>query len=337
MLEMGETVDGIAEKTGFSKPTVYSRLNIAKLDKRVLKEKQEDETFQLTLTTLKALEKLDDIKSRNTVLKQARTSQDLIQQVEIKVREKKRREKCERLVEQLETLGISKAPERVSCEIYYPHKWNVLQTISLINPIPEKIEIKPLEKGTHYYAGYSDIKIIKKVKKSASEKKFDEKKKDCSRKKKELEEIFKQMELERNDFIHDLAAGKFGKVKDSLENVSELWEFVLDSNVWISLRDGEAFVGGKLSHTQTREERERNRAKFKEWSICIQIMAMAVEDSKRMPYLNNDGSQNPVAIEKLKKFYKILEKYGLFLHNPVYIKVLDGTHELYSLQKNSAQ
>ena len=39
MLDLGETEDSIAEKTGFSKRTIRRRLNIAKLDQNVLKEK----------------------------------------------------------------------------------------------------------------------------------------------------------------------------------------------------------------------------------------------------------------------------------------------------------
>lgn len=38
MLDLGETEDTIAEKTGFSKKTIRHRLNIAKLDSKTLME-----------------------------------------------------------------------------------------------------------------------------------------------------------------------------------------------------------------------------------------------------------------------------------------------------------
>ena len=38
-LDLGETEDTIAEKTGFSKKTIRHRLNIAKLDSKTLMEK----------------------------------------------------------------------------------------------------------------------------------------------------------------------------------------------------------------------------------------------------------------------------------------------------------
>lgn len=40
MLDLGDTEDQIAEKTGFSKSTIKHRLNIAKLDQDILKEKR---------------------------------------------------------------------------------------------------------------------------------------------------------------------------------------------------------------------------------------------------------------------------------------------------------
>ena len=40
MLDLGETEDSIAEKTGFSKTTIRHRLNIAKLDQKELKKKE---------------------------------------------------------------------------------------------------------------------------------------------------------------------------------------------------------------------------------------------------------------------------------------------------------
>ena len=43
MLDLGDTEDQIAEKTGFSKSTIKHRLNIAKLDQDVLKEKEQND------------------------------------------------------------------------------------------------------------------------------------------------------------------------------------------------------------------------------------------------------------------------------------------------------
>lgn len=90
-LDLGETVDTLSEKTGFKKTTIYHRLNIAKLDQKVLKEKEEDEGFQLTLTDLIELEKIEDIETRNRILDHARTSNDLRFQAQQDVKDSRQR------------------------------------------------------------------------------------------------------------------------------------------------------------------------------------------------------------------------------------------------------
>ena len=78
MLDLGETESSIAEKTGFSKTTIRHRLNLAKLDQNELKEKSQDESFQLSITDLYSLERVKNIETRNKILKEATNSSDLI-------------------------------------------------------------------------------------------------------------------------------------------------------------------------------------------------------------------------------------------------------------------
>ncbi len=65
MLDLGDTVEQIAEKSGFSKGTVRKRLEIAKLDKKTLKKVS---SRQLSLADFDELAKLEDIEARNKVL-----------------------------------------------------------------------------------------------------------------------------------------------------------------------------------------------------------------------------------------------------------------------------
>lgn len=55
MLDLGETEDTIAEKTGFSKKTIRHRLNIAKLDSKTLMEKERQENMKLYVAMMKKL------------------------------------------------------------------------------------------------------------------------------------------------------------------------------------------------------------------------------------------------------------------------------------------
>lgn len=65
MLDMGDSIDEIAEKSGFSKTTVRKRLEIAKLDSKTLKKVS---SRQLTLADFDELAKIDDIEVRNKLL-----------------------------------------------------------------------------------------------------------------------------------------------------------------------------------------------------------------------------------------------------------------------------
>ena len=65
MLDLGDTVEQIAEKSGFSKGTVRKRLEIAKLDEKTVKKVS---SRQLSLADFDELAKLEDIEARNKVL-----------------------------------------------------------------------------------------------------------------------------------------------------------------------------------------------------------------------------------------------------------------------------
>ncbi|NSF20401.1 ParB/RepB/Spo0J family partition protein, partial [Coprococcus comes] len=66
MLDLGDTEEQIAEKTGFSRTTVHRRLEIAKLDRDLVKEKtDENGAYQLNLKDLAQLSRIEDVETRN--------------------------------------------------------------------------------------------------------------------------------------------------------------------------------------------------------------------------------------------------------------------------------
>lgn len=66
MLDLGETQKSIAEKTGFSPATVSQRLQLIKLDQSLLEKAS---AKQISIVDLNKLNKIDDIKKRNLLLK----------------------------------------------------------------------------------------------------------------------------------------------------------------------------------------------------------------------------------------------------------------------------
>lgn len=93
MMDLGDTVETIAEKTGFSKATVKHRLAINELDPEALKEARE--YFQPTLNDFIALEKVKDVDKKNEILRDAESSRDIQEQVKDYLDELKEQENFE--------------------------------------------------------------------------------------------------------------------------------------------------------------------------------------------------------------------------------------------------
>ena len=68
LLDLGDTIETIAEKTGFSKTTVRRRAKLMELDQDLLKQASDGEQ-QLTMSDIDDLNKIEDVKKRNAVLK----------------------------------------------------------------------------------------------------------------------------------------------------------------------------------------------------------------------------------------------------------------------------
>ena len=75
MLDLGDTIETISQKTGFSKATVKHRLAINELDPDALNEAKK--FFEPTISDFIALEKVKDVEKRNEILNDAENSADL--------------------------------------------------------------------------------------------------------------------------------------------------------------------------------------------------------------------------------------------------------------------
>lgn len=73
MLDLGSTVEEIAEKSGFSKATVRRRVKMMELDQEVLKKVSSER--QLSLSDFDKLAQIEDVKARNKCLDEIGTSQ----------------------------------------------------------------------------------------------------------------------------------------------------------------------------------------------------------------------------------------------------------------------
>ena len=80
MLDLGDTVETIADKTGFSEKTIKARLEINKLDEETLGEASE--RFQLSIADFMNLSKIKDVEKRNEILESVDSSKNLAYEVD---------------------------------------------------------------------------------------------------------------------------------------------------------------------------------------------------------------------------------------------------------------
>lgn len=326
MLDLGETEESIAEKTGFSKTTIRRRLNIAKLDQEVLKEKQDDGNFQMTLTDLYELEKVADIETRNKILSEAKSSRDIVWKAQNAVETAKREETAKKIIEMLGEVEIELAPEGAEL---YSGKWERVHTYNLEAGVPEKIEVKA-KNGTKlfYMKQWREVIIVKKAEKK-KETAADLAKKESDRKKKEIKAIVKEMEARRRDFIENIISGKIAAIKDEAGLKDEVWKALvtLGSSVYeYSMRE---FYTDRNDCELTAEEKQKVTEKIREQSVLHQMLIVMHRAMKMTGDIVEYGGQfSKEHAEKLMAGYAILEKYGWSFEGEE-VQIMDGTHELY--------
>ncbi len=104
MMDLGETVESISEKTGFSKKTVKHRLEMAKLNAKTLKDVSER---QVSMADFDKLAKIKDIKKRNEVLEKIGTA-NFDSAVEVAMRAELIAERLPSFIQKVEALSAKK-------------------------------------------------------------------------------------------------------------------------------------------------------------------------------------------------------------------------------------
>lgn len=150
MLDLGDTEEQIAEKTGFSRTTVRRRLEIAKLDPDLVKEKtDENGAYQLTLKDLAELSRIEDIETRNRILKDATDSRQIQWKVSAEIKNAEKESNKKIIIELLTAAGIKKATKEIERK-RYTEEVKDKKSIPLDKEPPEELNIH----GTNLFWNY---------------------------------------------------------------------------------------------------------------------------------------------------------------------------------------
>lgn len=331
VLDLGETEEGLAEKTGFSKTTIRRRLNIAKLNQDELQKKEQRDGFQLSLTDLYELEKIKSVSKRNEILKRAENSREITASVRREVAEEKRNMVAKKLIKLLEKKGIEVAPEGTSGEMY-TNKWETIKTYNLNEDAPKLVDVAPENKEKLYYIKYwSELKVIRKAKKVKKEQTPEEKKKaEKDSRKKKVKVIAKSMAADRRNFILDIIAGKVEPLKDEEKMCLMCWKIIRDTSLWASNSSFVRFLTGKASHELTEEEQKEALEQVEELNVAEQTLIATYCATEEKEFTDWNGDFNKKTGSILEMFYEALGYYGFSYASNDEANIVNGTHELYT-------
>ena len=325
MLDLGDTVEDIANKTGFSESTVRHRVNIAKLDKSTLKEKNDDEGFQLTLKDLYELEKIKSVEKRNEILRASYSSADLAARARSAVADEKRKAKETAIIEKLEAAGIKKAPKEAENGIW-TGSWKTVAECDLNKD--DDIDIPDTE-GKYWITQYQRIRIVEKVikKQTRAEERREKEEKERKARKKELKEITRVSTERRKQLILDIIAGKAAKPNEELVK-NMCWVLLVEMGE-VYKRKFAIFFTEKYDWECNDEEKAEANEKIQKLSIMEQMLILLhMRMSEKEPWdysLRYNKEDGGILLE----CYRIFKMFGWFFDTEQEEQVLYGTHQYY--------
>lgn len=333
MLDLGETEEGISEKTGFSKTTVKHRLNIAKLNQKVLQEKEKDESFQLSLKDLYELEKIPDVKTRDKILKESTSSNNLAQKARSASEEIKRKEREKAYIKLCKAEGIKPAPEGAERE-QYGGKWEKVKEFELDKDVKDKLGCKTqaAKEELFYVVWWRTFTIIKKKGKEKRElSEYELKQKAQDKRKRQIKAMQKEMSAERTDFIKLAIEQKFKPEGEKQEVVMELlFGIMVQCGSWMNEQVMLKFITGETSlYDKTDEEKaayEKQRDTIGLLHKMVIYAANGVADKDIAEWNANYHKGNG---ELVMRFDEILSLFGFSYSKEEYYKLAEGTHDLF--------
>ena len=325
MMDLGETVAGISDKTGFSDSTIRKRLNLAKLDQDKL---QESYLRGGTLMDYTKLEQLKDDKAKNEVLEYIGTN-NFNWQLERAINEQEKPERKKKLLEFLDTFAKKiKTASEIKGGASYETCFHGYQ---LNNGYKKP---KDASKAEYFYTVDTyGANLYKKVPK-ADKKELSSKEKDYNRREAELKKLSKQAYELRYEFVKSFSAGR--------KFIKEINEFVFQRLLEYGYPEPSKMfeiLGVESSDTKDMDyeaqELRRNllAAKYKEAPECslFKVAYARMNDSSNKGYFYTRKWESSISYEKnrdLNIIYDILVDLGYEMSDEEK-QLRDGSHELF--------
>ena len=329
MLDLGETVESVATKTGFSESTVRHRVEIAKLNPELVRQRAEHPYYQFSLTDYMKLEQVDDISVREEILKDATDGRDIEWKIARAKQEKQEKETKTVLESALKTKRIRKAKpgERWRSVTETVKQFDLQKEAPKDLDLPEGIDYCYETSGSFLYVLH--IKQPVKAEETESEKRAKEREK----KRKKTRELQKVWERQRQTFVKDLAAGHYTMPKkDELREIEEeIWKEIIRRDTWVtvSLQYIAEYLMEKAWYES--DEKEKTARKLQARDLKPALQKLIVLDRSFSVRTGTDAENlvdyevelKKELAEQTKNLYGLLERFG-FQTDPEVYRLLDG-------------
>ena len=337
MFDLGETIQTISQRTGFSETTVRRRLNIAQLDSETL-QKAHDE-WQISLDDLRELEKVKNVRKRNELLKKSHSSSVLKNYIINELRDEKVKI-CKAAIDKLmKSAGIPFDAEARNI-IWDYSKVETIKKYDLTDDPPKKLSFK-VEDGLVYTLAYQTLYVLRKKKKEkkplTEEKKKQQKiKSDC----KQVFEITKEIVKEMRYFLEQLIKEKSSGLMSGGHFCSDrelrfAWDILMDIYGTAGLNYFAGIFTDKSFYILNEEEKEDIKRKLRRVPVALQIAHAAVHklEISRSIIESYSGHYDKSAAKGYNDLYNLLHGWGFRFpedREQEFEDVLEGESKLYT-------
>lgn len=334
MIDLGNTIESLTEKTGFSESTIRHRLKIAELNIDVLREREEDPNLQLSLTDLYELEKIKSLETRNSVLGAAISGEDLRRRARNAAAQEKVDEAFERCAAIMQQAGLKPAEKNVrSWDGDLDRVWSdELNNPQLIRLLKDKLEELDPETKYIYLRDYGRLFIMTKKKPQKYEMTEEQKRrKELAKRRKAFIEIQKAYDRRRHDFILKELQGSKLTEEQKHEIMTRAIEILLRYGQGTSITAAEtaAYVE-EIERWKVTDEQKEAALNMEPWVVILAAADydMSLYSGMYRVLIGYNVEINAKMTEGIMEIYNLLIKYGYEME-PEEKAILDGTHELY--------
>lgn len=346
LLDLGQSEDDIAGRTGLSKTTIRHRVEIAKLDREAAMKRlsgDNGEFFQLTIGDLQKLEQIGDTETRNRILREAKSSERLA----YLVAEEKRRVSRDRSL--LEAQGTIKDVKKASAELLNSGRLKVTARIpyggkSFAKELERAIGEASREGNVRYRETYDGITVFAEtrreqpVKKEREETAAERLRREEAKKSGDLTSQIRDMVAHMRAMVLDVVFGRLAQSRlpaeaEAMRLLEGCFKIGIREGTLLSYRSALAFLKGVSMGGKTASARDDEMEDVKALPPCKQALLCVgylIDDAEAGGGLYGYGRKyERFRMRPLTDLVSLLSPYGCSLTDEEMLLAW-GRSELYS-------